>query len=64
MRAYFSGAPRESIVYLNHPVTFDTRKASELLARHSMRVPHFQDYAGPVVQFFREHEDDPSFVPA
>ncbi len=64
VRDYFSGAPRESIVYLNHPVNFDTRKASELLARHGMRVPHFQDYAAPVVRFFREHEDDPGFVPA
>jgi thioester reductase-like protein len=64
VRDYFSGAPRESIIYLNHPVRFDTRKASELLARHGMRVPHFQDYAGPVVRFFREHEDDQGFVPA
>ncbi len=64
VRDYFSGAPRESIIYLNHPVRFDTRKASELLARHDMRVPHFQDYAGPIVSFFREHEDDPAYVPA
>jgi thioester reductase-like protein len=64
VRDYFSGAPRESIIYLNHPVKFDTRKAAELLARHGMRVPHFQDYAGPVVRFFREHEDDPKYVPA
>jgi thioester reductase-like protein len=64
VRDYFSGAPRESIVYLNHPVRFDTRKASELLARHGMRVPHFKDYAGPVVNFFKEHEDDPAYVPA
>jgi thioester reductase-like protein len=64
VREYFSGAPRESIVYLNHPVTFDTRKASELLARHGMRVPHFKDYAGPVVGFFRDHENDESFIPA
>ncbi len=64
VREYFSGAPRESIRYLNHPVRFDTRKASELLARHGMGCPRFEEYAGPVVGFFKEHEDDPSFVPA
>jgi thioester reductase-like protein len=63
VRDYFSGAPRESIRYLNHPVTFDTRKASALLARHGLRCPRFEEYAGPVVGFFREHEDDPAYVP-
>jgi thioester reductase-like protein len=64
VRDYLSGAPRESIRYLNHPVRFDTRKASELLARHGMRCPGFEEYAGVVVRFFREHEDDPEYVPA
>jgi thioester reductase-like protein len=63
VRDYFSGAPRESIRYLNHPVRFDTRKAGELLARHGLRCPRFEDYAEPVVRFFRDHEDDPAFVP-
>jgi nucleoside-diphosphate-sugar epimerase len=63
MRDYFYGAPVESIRYLNHPVRFDTRNASKLLARHDMRVPGFEEYIGPVVRFFREHEDDPAFVP-
>jgi thioester reductase-like protein len=63
MREYFSGAPPESIIYLNHPVRFDTRKASELLARHGMRCPHFDEYAANVVRFFREHERDPAYVP-
>ena len=61
VRDYFSGAPRESIRYLNHPVRFDTRKASELLERHGMRCPRFEDYAGNVVRFFKEHEHDPAF---
>ncbi len=63
MREYFYGAPVESIRYLNHPVKFDTRNASKLLARHDLHCPHFQDYVGPVVRFFREHEHDPAFVP-
>jgi hypothetical protein len=63
MRDYFYGAPVESIRYLNHPVRFDTRNASKLLARHDMRCPGFEEYIGPVVRFFREHEEDPAFVP-
>ena len=64
MRAMFSGAPPESIEYLNHSVLFDTRRASELLARHGLRCPRFEEYVGPIVEFFREHEDDETYVPA
>ncbi len=64
VRSYFSGAPRESIRYLNHPVRFDTRMASELLERHGLKCPRFDEYAGNVVRFFREHEHDPAFAPA
>lgn len=63
VRDYFSGAPPESITYLNHPVRFDTRKASQLLERHGLTCPRFEDYAGSVVRFFREHEHDSEFVP-
>jgi thioester reductase-like protein len=64
MRAMFSGAPPESIEYLNHSVRFDTRRANELLARHDLRCPRFEEYVGPVVKFFREHEDDESYLAA
>jgi thioester reductase-like protein len=64
VRKAFSGAPPESIVYLNHPVRFDTRRASDLLARHGLRCPRFEEYVGPVVDFFKAHEDDPAFAPA
>ena len=60
----FGGAPRESIVYLNHPVRFDTRRADELLARHGLRCPRLEEYVSPLVRFYREHEEDPSFEPA
>jgi thioester reductase-like protein len=63
VRGLFSGAPPESIEYLNHAVRFDTRRADELLARHGLRCPRFEEYVGPIVKFFREHEDDESFVP-
>lgn len=64
VRKAFSGAPPESIVYLNHSVRFDTRRANDLLARHGLRCPRFEEYVGPVVRFFREHEEDPAFAPA
>jgi thioester reductase-like protein len=63
VRDRFGGAPRESIVYLNHPVTFDTRRAVRVLEPHGLRPPNFRDYVGAMVRFFREHEDDPAYVP-
>jgi thioester reductase-like protein len=63
VREAFEGAPRESIVYLNHPVRFDTRRAETLLGRHGLRVPTFPEYAGAMVRFFREHENDPALRP-
>ena len=64
VRKAFHGAPSESIVYLNHPVRFDTRRASDLLARRGLRCPRFEEYVGPMVSFFKQHEDDPSFEQA
>jgi thioester reductase-like protein len=64
MSKAFYGAPPESIQYLNHPVTFDTRRASDVLARHGVEIPKFQEYVANMVKFFREHEDDPAFAPA
>jgi thioester reductase-like protein len=64
VRDVFSGAPQESIKYLNHEVRFDTRRADDLLARAGLRCPRFEEYVGPVVKFFREHEADADLVPA
>ena len=61
VRKAFHGVPREGIVYLNHPVNFDTRRASDLLARSNLHCPRFEDYVGPIVSFFKDHEDDPAF---
>jgi len=63
VRRLYGGAPSEGIVYLNHPVRFDTRQAGDLLARHGLRCPGFKDYVSPIVRFFREHEDDPAYAP-
>lgn len=63
VRKIFSDTPRESIAYLNHPVTFDTRRAVELLEPHGLRPPVFTEYAEHMVRFFKAHEDDPAFMP-
>src|SRR5918999_1647880 len=64
VRQAFGGAPRESIVYLNHPVRFDVRRASDVLGGAAgLRVPRFAEYAPALVRFFREHEDEPRFQP-
>ena len=63
VRKAFGGTPRESIVYLNHPVSFDTTRAELVLARAGLRCPRFADYAPQIVRFFSEHQDDPAFGP-
>jgi thioester reductase-like protein len=63
-RKQFHGAPPESIEYLNHPVRYDARRATDLLARHDLRCPRFDEYVKPLVKYFREHEDDPKYDPA
>jgi thioester reductase-like protein len=63
VRRFYGGAPPEGIRYLNHPVRFDTRRAGALLARHGLRCPRFEDYVGPIVKFFRAHEEDPAYGP-
>jgi thioester reductase-like protein len=63
VRRLFAGAPPQSIRYLNHPVYFDTRAARELLEPRGVRCPRLEEYVGPLVEFFREHEDDPSYEP-
>ncbi len=58
LRQLLGGAPPQSIAYLNHRVTYDTRRAVDLLAPHGLAPPKFTDYVGPMVRYFEEHEDD------
>ena len=59
----FEGIPAESIAYLNHPVVYDARRTVDLLAPHGLAPPKFGEYAGVMVDFFREHEADPALRP-
>src|SRR3954451_5269142 len=64
VRAMFHGAPQEPIRYPNLEKHLDTRRADDLLAKAGLRCPRFEEYVGPMVKFFREHEADEAFVPA
>ncbi|MDQ3632566.1 MAG: SDR family oxidoreductase [Actinomycetota bacterium] len=61
IRKLVGGTPSESIVYLNHPVEFDTTRADEVLGRVGLRCPRFEDYVPRLVEFFSAHQDDPAF---
>ena len=63
VRKLFSGTPPQSIRYLNHPVSFDTRSARELLEPKGVRCPRLEEYVEPLVRFFKEHEEDPAYAP-
>jgi thioester reductase-like protein len=63
IRKLFSDTPAQSIAYLNHPVTFDTRRAVDLLAPHGLTPPPFGSYVEPMVEFFKANEDDPALAP-
>lgn len=64
IRKLYGGVPPESIRYLNHPVRYDTRRASALLAEGGLRCPRFSEYAPAIVDFFRRNEADPKLDPA
>jgi thioester reductase-like protein len=64
VRALYGGTPRESLRYLGHEVRYDTSRATELLASRGLRCPSLAEYVGPVVAFFREHEDEPAYAPS
>ncbi len=63
VRALLAGMPREALVYMNHPVSFDTTNAQAVLGAAGLSCPRFESYAPVITAFFREHEDDPAFAP-
>lgn len=63
VRKLFGGAPHQSIRYLNHPVRFDARKATDLRERTGLKLASLSEYAPVMVRFFQEHESDPAYTP-
>ena len=58
IRELYGGTPPQSVRYLNHPVRYDTRRATELLASSGLRCPRFPEYAPAMVDFFKRNEHD------
>ena len=55
VREFFGGTPRESIAYLNHAVTFDTR-ARSTCSTLGLAPPRFADYVDAMVGYFKLNE--------
>lgn len=62
LRNFFGGVPRETIRYLNHPVRYDTRRATELLSAAGLTCPGFASYAPAMVEFFKRNVDNPELL--
>jgi thioester reductase-like protein len=62
-RRFYGGTPFESLVFLKHPVVYDTTEATRHLARNGLRCPSFHEYVPVMVDFFRSHKDLPAFKP-
>lgn len=62
-RRFYGGTPFESLVFLRHPVVYDTTEATRILARHGLRCPGFHEYVPTMVDFFRTHMFEPEFAP-
>jgi thioester reductase-like protein len=51
-REFFGGTPAESIVYLNHRVSFDTRRCEDLLGPLGLTPPSFASYVDAMVSYY------------
>ena len=60
-RKFYGGTPFESLVFLKHPVKYDTTEATRHLARNGLRCPEFHEYVPVMVDFFRRNKHNPSF---
>lgn len=64
VRALLAGTPPESLIYMNHPVQFDTTNTREILGAAGLQCPGFEAYAPAITSFFRAHETDAALAPA
>ena len=61
IRTFYGGTPFQSLVFLHHPVQYDTTEANRHLARNGLRCPGFHEYVPVMVDFFRKNKDNPAF---
>ncbi|CAM3599325.1 hypothetical protein OCAE111667_17290 [Occultella aeris] len=55
VRRRLGGTGSESLVFLSHPVRYDTTEATRHLARNGLVCPPFAGYAPVMVDFFRRN---------
>ena len=55
IRKFYGGTPFESLVFLHHPVRYDTTEATKHLARNGLACPPFHEYVPVMVDFFRRN---------
>lgn len=55
VRRFYGGTPFESLVFLRHPVRYDTTEATRHLARNGLACPPFHEYVPAMVDFFRRN---------
>lgn len=61
IRAFYGGTPFQSLVFLHHPVKYDTTAASKHLGRNGLACPGFHEYVPVMVDFFDQHKHNPQF---
>lgn len=52
VRNFYGGTPFESLVFLHHPVQYDTSRATKHLERNGLRCPGFHEYVPTIVDYF------------
>ncbi len=61
IRSFYGSTPFESLVFLKHPVQYDTTQATKHLARNGLKCPGFNDYVDVMVDFFDQHKGEKAF---
>ncbi|MDQ8046982.1 MAG: SDR family oxidoreductase [Solirubrobacteraceae bacterium] len=61
IRKFYGGTPFESLVFLHHPVRYDTTEATRHLARSGLRCPGFYEYVPALVDFFSRNKGNKAF---
>lgn len=63
VRNMLKGTPKESLLYLEHKVDYDTSRADKILAKAGVKCPPPEAYVDNIVRFFKENEEDESLIP-
>jgi NAD(P)-dependent dehydrogenase (short-subunit alcohol dehydrogenase family)/thioester reductase-like protein len=56
------GIPRDMFTFVNYPTRFDTREAEKALKGSGISVPHLEDYAWRLWDYWERHLDPDLFI--